>query len=393
MKTSSKKLDKCQVQIDVVLDGADMKKTIENVERAFMREARLPGFRPGKVPLAVIRREFAPQLEAETRRAAIEKNIPGAIEQEKLDAIAVVEVKDVKTGAEGGSFTAIVDVKPVFKLPVYKGLKISRNDTTVKDEEVAERLESLRAAYAKYEDAKEGDVAAKGDFVQISYSGTVDGKPIADEFPEAKIVAGAEGFWTQIEEGRFLPEILDALEGMKPGEEKEGVAVKFAKEGAPEGLGGKNAVYKVALKTVRKQIKPGDEELAKLMNSESIEKATADIREKMQKQADDREAMRREDEAMELLLKKCDFDLPASQVERATDAHLARLQKRAEQSGIDASYFRDNKDKIYSDAYEAAARQIRGWYILDAIAKEEKLEAKEDELARKALEFVLANAK
>ena len=393
MKTSSKKLDKCQVQIDVVLDGADMKKTIENVERAFMREARLPGFRPGKVPLAVIRREFAPQLEAETRRAAIEKNIPGAIEQEKLDAIAVVEVKDVKTGAEGGSFTAIVDVKPVFKLPVYKGLKISRNDTTVKDEEVAERLESLRAAYAKYEDAKEGDVAAKGDFVQISYSGTIDGKPIADEFPEAKIVAGAEGFWTQIEEGRFLPEILDALEGMKPGEEKEGVAVKFAKEGAPEGLGGKNAVYKVALKTVRKQIKPGDEELAKLMNSESIEKATADIREKMQKQADDREAMRREDEAMELLLKKCDFDLPASQVERATDAHLARLQKRAEQSGIDASYFRDNKDKIYSDAYEAAARQIRGWYILDAIAKAEKIEAGEDELARKALEFVLANAK
>ena len=98
-------------------------------------------------------------------------------------------------------------------------------------------------------------------------------------------------------------------------------------------------------------------------------------------------------EAVELLLKKVDFDVPESQVAHARDMYLKELELRAQYSGLDASYFEQNRDKILKDADEAATRRVRLWYVVDAIAKAEKIEAKDDELGKKVVEFILANAK
>ena len=393
MKTKTKKLDNCQVELNVTIDADEMKAVVKEVEKAFVREARLPGFRPGKVPIEVIRKQFADGLKQETEHTMIRKHYSDAVKAENVDEVALVDVKDIKTGAEGGEFTAIVDVKPTFKLPTYKGLKISENDTKITDQQVADQLERLRAAYAKYEDAKEGDTVAVGDFVQIDYSGTVDGKPILEIAPEAKIVASGTGFWTQVEEGRFLPEILEAVKGMKTGETKEGVKAKFDKEAAPEGLKGAKALYTVTLKSFRRRILPTDAEFAEKAKAESVEKLAATIRESMEKSAVEQESIRRENQAVELLMKKVDFDVPESQVRRAMDGYLQELAQRAQYSGLDAGYFEKNRDKILKDAEETATRQVRLWYVIDAIAKAEKIEAKEEERGKKVVEFILANVK
>ena len=256
-----------------------------------------------------------------------------------------------------------------------------------------DQLARLRAAYAKFEDGKEGDIVEDGDFVQIDYSGKVGKKPILELNPEAKIVAEGTGFWTQVEDGRFLPEILDALKGMRAGESKDGVKAKFDKETAPEGLKGEKAVYTVALKSLRKRILPSDAELAEKAKAESFEKLTATVREQMEKAAVEQEAARRENEAVEALMKKVDFDVPGSQVRRAMDGYLNELAQRAQYSGLNAEYFEKNRDKILKDAEDAAVKQVRLWYVLEAIAKEEKIEAKDEELGKKTVEFILANAK
>lgn len=393
MKTATKNLEKCQVELTVSLEADEMNAIIKDVEKAFVREAQLPGFRKGKVPLALIRKEFAAQMKEEIERAMFRKNCAEAIKAAKLDEVAVVDVKDVTHDENGGAFTAVIEVRPTFKLPTYKGLKISANDVAVKDEAVADQLNRLRVAYAKYEDAKEGEAVQDGDFVQIDYSGTVGGKPISEVAPEAKIVASGTGFWVQVEEGRFLPEILDALKGMKAGETKEGVKAKFDKDAAPEGLKGEKAVYTVTLKSFRRRILPTDAEFVEKTKSESIEKLTATIREQMEKSAVEQESVRRENEAVELLLKKVDFDVPGTQVSRAMDNYLNELAQRAQYSGLDASYFEKNRDKIMKDAEEAATRQVRLWYVIEAIAKEEKIEVDDKERGKKVIEFVLANAK
>ncbi len=393
MKTESKTLDKCQVELSVTLDADEAKAIVKEVEKAFVREARLPGFRPGKVPIELIRKQFASGLQQEKERAAVQKHIQAAVDAEKLEMVAVTEVKEVSVSSDGANFSAIVEVRPKFKLPAYKGLKIEQRDVTVKPEELEEQMTRLRQAYAHFEDAKEGEAVASGDFVQIDYSGTVDGKPIAEINPEAKIVAAGTGFWTQVEEGRFLPEILDALVGMKVGETKENVKAKFDKETAPEGLKGEKAVYTVTLKAFRRRILPTDAEFVEKAKAESLEKLTETMRNNMQKHADQMEARRREDAVVELLLSKADFDVPGSQVNRVKDAQLQEFAMRAQQSGIGAEYFEQNRDKILKDAEDAATKRVRIWYIIDAIAEAEKIEAKDDERGRKVIDFILANVK
>ena len=393
MKTESKNLEKCQVQLTVTLDAAETKECVKKVEREFMRAAQLPGFRKGKVPVELIRKEFADSLKQEIERELFTRNYPEAVKAEAIEEIAPVDVKDMKYGEDGGSFTVVVDVKPKFKLPTYKGLKISEKDTKVADADVADQVERMRAAYAKFEDAKEGEEVAAGDFVQIDYAGKVGKKDILEINPEAKIVAGGEGFWTQVEDGRFLPEILEALKGMKAGETKEGIKAKFDKESAPEGLKGEKAVYTVTLKSFRRRILPTDAELVERVKAESFEKFADSIRESMEKRAVEEEAARRENEAVEMLLKKVDFDVPQSQVRRAMDGYLQEFAQRAQYSGLSAEYFEKNRDKILKDAEEAAERQVRLWYVLEAIAAEEKIEAKDEEKGRKVIEFVIQNAK
>ena len=116
----------------------------------------------------------------------------------------------------------------------------------------------------------------------------------------------------------------------------------------------------------------------------------------MEREAARQEAERRESEAVEALLKKADFDVPGSQVRRAMDGYLKQLAERAQYAGLTQEYFDRNREKILKDAEEAATRQVRLWYIIEAIAQEEKIEAGEGadaDLGRKVLDFILANAK
>ena len=393
MKISSKNLDKCQVRLSVALDAAEVAEIINEVEKTFVREAQMPGFRKGKIPLALVRKEFKNGIEQEVKREIVQKKYPEALKSESIDEVALADIQDLAYDENGGGFVAIVEVKPKFKLPTYKGLKIESRDASVGDDAVQAQLDRIRAAYAKYEDAKEGETVSEGDFVQIDYDGFIGGKKILEINPEAKIVGEGRGFWTQVEEGRFLPEILEALKGMKTGETKEGVKAKFDKESAPEGLKGENATYNLTLKSFRRRILPDDAEFAEKAKAESVEKLRATIRESLEKSAIQAETVRRENEAVELLLKKCSFDVPASQVRRAMDGYLQELAQRAQYSGLDADYFKTNRESIMKDAEEAATKQVRLWYILEAIAAEEKIEADDGDRGRKTIEFVLANAK
>lgn len=393
MKTETKKLDKCQVQLTVTLDADEAKACVKEVEKAFVRDARLPGFRPGKAPIELIRKHFNADIQSETVGAMVRRHYHDAVKAEGLDEVALVNVRDTSCTAEGGAFTAVVEVKPTFKLPAYKGLKIAPANVKVEDAEVAAQVERLRAMYAKYEDAKEGEAADDGDFVQIDYSGTVDGKPILEIAPDAKIVASGTGFWTQIEEGRFLPEILEAVKGMKAGETKDGVKAKFDAGAAPEPLKGKTAVYTVTLKAFRRRIMPTDAEFAEKAKAASVEELAKNIRESLEKQRVQQETARRENDAVEAILKKADFDVPESMVRRGMDSYLEQLGQRAQYAGLSADYIKENQEKILADAREYATKQVRMWYIIDEIAKAEKIEAKDEERGAKVLEFVLANAK
>ena len=379
MKFETKESSPCVMALSVKAEADETKAPYQKVLNVFMREASIPGFRKGKVPLNIIKQKFQKEIAQECQQACFSEFYPKALKESGLDAVNLQNVTDVLFTPETGfSCTALVEVKPTFDLPKYKKLAIKAGDTTVTDEQVTERLESFRKAFAKFEDAKEGDAIAEGDFVQFDYAGALDDKaktPLAEVAPDQKAVCGATGFWTQLEEGRFLPEILDALKGMKAGETKDDVKVKFPKDNAPEALKGKKCVYTVTVKGFRRRTLPDDATFAADAKAESLDALRAQIREQMEKDAAAAELENRKGQAIELLLKKADFAVPPSLVQRQIQSYLQDLAQRAQYSGMSADYIEQNRDKILADAKANAVRQVRLSYILLGIAKAENIEA------------------
>ena len=183
---------------------------------AFIRNAVVPGFRKGKIPLPILKQRFQVEISQETQQACFHKLYPEALKEASVDPLTLQDVTELSFSPEAGfAFTALVEVRPVFDLPKYKKLAIKPGDVSVSDDQVAAELENYRRAFAKYEDAKEGAVVAEGDFVCFDYTGTTDdGQPLSELVPDQKAVCAGTDFWTQVEEGRFLPEILEALKGM-----------------------------------------------------------------------------------------------------------------------------------------------------------------------------------
>lgn len=379
MKFEMKESSPCVMALSVKAEADETKAPYQKVLNVFMREASIPGFRKGKVPLNIIKQKFQQEIAHECQQACFSEFYPKALKESGLDAVNLQNVTDVLFTPETGfSCTALVEVKPTFDLPKYKKLAIKAGDATVTDEQVTERVESFRKAFAKFEDAKEGDAIAEGDFVQFDYAGALDDKaktPLAEVAPDQKAVCGATGFWTQLEEGRFLPEILDALKGMKAGETKDDVKVKFPKDNAPEALKGKKCVYTITVKGFRRRTLPDDATFAADAKAESLDALRAQIREQMEKDAAAAELENRKGQAIELLLKKADFAVPPSLVQRQIQSYLQDLAQRAQYSGMSADYIEQNRDKILADAEANAVRQVRLSYILLGIAKAENIEA------------------
>ena len=390
MNVEKKPDEGCTVKLIVKADATEIADECKRVLNTFLREASIPGFRKGKVPLAVIQQKFADGIKQESEQACFRKLYPQALKEAAVEPIDLTGVTDVQLDpATGFSFTAIVEVRPEFSLPKYKKLAVKAGDTTVKDEAVEQQLEQFRVAFAKYEDAKEGETIGDGDFVNFDYKGQLNGQPLSEIVPDQKAVCGAEGFWTQIEDGRFLPEILAALKGMKAGETKKEVVVKFPEDAAPEALKGKSCDYELTVKSFRRRVLPDDKTFLEGAKAESLDALRKDIRERLEKQAIAADLENRRNQAIELLLKKCDFDVPASLVRRQTAAYLKDLEQRAQYAGVSGDYIEQNRDKILADAENHAVQQVRLGYVLEEIAKAENIEITEDDI-EKGLERIAA---
>ena len=170
----------CVVSLTVKADADEIKGAVKKVLNEFVREAQIQG---------ACFREFYPK----------------AVEESKLKVIALEGVAEMKLSeADGMEFTALVEVRPEYKMPKYKGLSIDSKDVKVEDAAVEAQLESLRKMFAKFEDAKEGDIVGDGDFVQFDYKGTLDGKPLSEVVPDQKAVCEATGFWMGVSSLRSL---------------------------------------------------------------------------------------------------------------------------------------------------------------------------------------------
>ena len=387
MKVESKVVGSCKVKVFVKAEADETRKEYEDVLKLFMKNGRVTGFRQGKAPREIIKRDFHKEITEEVQGRLFRALYRKALEQKKIDMVAVLDVGDMLFSPETGiSFSMTVDVRPDFDLPKYKKIPITFEDPAVTEGQVDEQIVRLREAFAKFDEAPEGHEVGPGDLVSIDFAGKIGGQPVKEVSPEAKAISEGTGFWLQVEEDRFLPEIVQALKGMKAGEAAE-VAVTFDTGHPVAALRGKEAVYQVTVKAARMRVLPKDEEMFTQMKVESMEKLREQTRAGMLESANQAERQRREQMVIEFLLKKTDFELPESQVAEEINVTLDRMMSEAHYRGLTREDLEKNRGQIIENATAAAKRQLRLRYILGSIAGKEGITVTDEEVSRKIAEM------
>ena len=359
----------------VTLDKSEVDTEHQAVVAEFGQLARIPGFRPGKAPAAMVLKRFSKEIADEFKQKVVSKAYRGALEQQKLDVLNVVNVEpgQVEAGLSA-AITITLDVRPDFVLPDYAGLPTAVAPTEGSDAEVDAVIEGLRSERAEFKTAERP--AAKGDYVKLSYEGTVDGKPIAELAPDKQIYGKVPQTWEEVEganEG-VIPGLGKQLAGVKAGDKKS-VPISFPVDFAPvPALAGKHAVYAVEVQEVRERALPAlDAAFFKANQVDDLAALQASVRNnlKLQKEHQNRAEQRRQ--VIDALAEKVDFAVPDSLVENETQGVLRQFIEENMRRGVPQEQFEKDKKELFDNARKAAAKRVKIQLILAKIAEAEKI--------------------
>src|SRR5437867_6368727 len=171
--------------LQIEVPSEEVSKEWDAIANSFARFAKIPGYRPGKAPRAVIEKRFRKEIQDELTKKLVSKSYHEAIEQEQLRVASLANIEDVQLGEDKSMrFRATVVTAPEFEVPEYKNIPVQLPETTVTEAEVQTALERLRDQAADFADVTDRELAM-GDFAVIDFTGAIDGVPISEIVPEA----------------------------------------------------------------------------------------------------------------------------------------------------------------------------------------------------------------
>jgi len=366
----------------VTLDQSEVDGVHQSVVTEFSQLARIPGFRPGKAPAAIVAKRYAKEIGDEFKQKVVSKAYRDALEQQKLDVLSVVNVEPGELNpGQPAAVTITVDIRPEFTVPDYSALTTEVGPTDATDEEVDRVIEGMRAERAEFKVAERA--AGKGDYVKLAYEGKVDGKPIAELAPEKQIYGKVPQTWEEVEgehEG-IIPGLGKQISGLKTGDKKD-VTITFPAEfqAVPE-LAGKTAVYSIEVQEVRERVLPPlDEAFFKAHQVADLETLRVAVRSQLrrQKESQNRAAQRRQ--VSDALADKVDFPVPESLVESETQGVLRQFIEENMRRGVPQEQFEKDKKELFDGARKAAAKRVKLQLVLAKIAEAEKIQVTEQDI-------------
>lgn len=383
MKVEKQNIGGCRWNLIVNADPKECEVEYKKVLKGFVDGGRISGFRKGKAPIELIKKNFQREISQETESRLFRTLYQVAVDQENLKVVAALKVQDVIFSPETGIvFTAVVELEPQFSLPKYKKIPLDAQDVAVTEEELDRYLERMRAAFAKFDETSAEYEIQKNDLVCMDFTASVGGQPLKEIDPAAEQISGKNDFWVQADESQFVPEVVNAMVGLTAGAEKS-VEFKFQKTMPVEALKGKKVLYELKIKAVRKRVVPSDAELCEQLKVESIDIFRQDARNKMTESAMQDEQLRRKQVVIDYLLNKVSFDVPESEMQEALNNVLEQMKREALYRGVKSEELANQRDEILRNATDSAVRQVRIKYIIREIARAEGIEATEDDLEAK----------
>ena len=368
---------KLSFEVPVETVDAEFAKAFQKLAKT----AKVPGFRPGKVPRSVLERQYSGQIEAQVFEGLVSETFFKAIIDNKIDAVSPPEVVDngiVKAG-QPFVYEAEVEVRPEIQAKDYVGLELKKESLVVNDAEVDARLDEMRKSKAIVA-TSERTVAQMGDIAIIDFEGFVDGEAFAH--------GKAEGHHLELGSNTFIPGFEEQVVGLECGQTKD-VEVTFPESYGNKELAGKPAVFKVTLREIKEQVLPElDEEFAKDAGLESIEDLRTKILESITSQESDRIEKDFRERLSDALIEANPIDLPETMVESQLEYMLQNLQNRMQSQGMRLEDMGINAASFKQIYREIAVKQVKSSLIMEAIALQENLKVEEDDIKDKLDEII-----
>jgi trigger factor len=371
----------CKRTLDIEIPLEEVERARERVTNSIKERVRLPGFRPGKAPISMIQSRF----EGEIRNEVLEMLLPQAfrerVQKEDLKVVGSPNITDLQfdTG-QPIRFKADFEVAPEFELSEYHGLPAKYEEPTVTDEEVAERLNSMRESKAEYPN-QDPRPLAEGDHALVHLK-SAEGlaEPIDQDVQIA--LAGEE----------TLPEFKQALVGMSPDETKE-VSVTYPEDYGQEKLAGKTVRFELTPKFVRqKELPELDDEFARdLGDYQTLDELRDAVRKSIFQEKQYVAQQEAKEQLIDRLVEANSFAVPEVYIDRQVENQVRMQLRNLVGEGFDASNLKLDWEKLKETHREKALRNVRASLLLEKIAEREGIGALKDEVDREVQRLARQN--
>lgn len=370
MKVAVEEMDACRRRLVV---EAPLDLVQPEWERAYSRvqkQARLPGFRKGHVPRSLVKVHFADEVRREVAQHLIPDVYRRAVTEANLHPVNEPDLESVHLEENAPlTFTAVVEVRPTIVLGEVKGVAVRPVSRPVTAAEVDETLERMREQQAEFRTVERA--AAPGDLVIVDYELYVEGRDPVAQSGRAFVLG----------DGTVLPEVDQAVAGMRAGEERE-AAFRFPDDHRPEELRGRRGTARVKLVEVKEKVLPElNDDLARSLGEfDSLAALRAEVVRQLEARRAREERQALEDQVVDALLERHPFAVPESMVLRQIAHQVEHARERLRRSGVDPDGVAWDYGRLVTELRPGAERAVRRRLLLEAVADREGLEVSEPEM-------------
>jgi trigger factor len=368
----------CKRELELEIPAENVSKATEKVARDLAKVARVPGFRPGKAPVTLIRRRFAEDIQGEVVQSLVPEYLEKALGEKNLIPVTrpAVDKVDFKEG-EPLRFRAVFEVLPEFELGDYKNLAVSIDAVEAGDGQVDKTIEEMRERVATFVPV-EGRAAKDGDYVLIKLSGI----PVGGGEP-----VQADNIMCHIGAEETLESFTENLRGTSPGDTKK-FRSQYPDDYPDEKLAGKAYDYTVEVQGIKEKKLPElNDEFAKDAAGEKGGFSTlAEMRELIAKDLEaakeDQQQSQAREKILEALVKQHDFPVPEALVEHQMDVRLERTVRTLAAQGVDPRAVNVDWVALRKRQHDRAVDDVKAELLIDRVAEAEKIDATDEEVEK-----------
>jgi trigger factor len=379
----------CIVNLEIDLPADKVATEWNKVAKEYQKQARIPGYRPGKAPMAMIESRYGREIESEVSDSLSYEAVVEASKEKNLRLHAIEKISESSIAADKSmKIRATVVRTPDFDLPEYKNLALEVYKRPVTEADVDQLLEYLRDPHSTFEPVTDRALAME-DFAVVTYEGKIEGQPLTEVAPKAPAqLAGRRNGWVLMSEGTLIPGFAKAIEGMKIEEQRTFTLEVPETFPVPE-IQGKKVDYTVTLHGINlRKLAPLDDALAaKIEPGSTLESLKQKIRERQQESADYQFDVGKRNAAVKKLLGLFTCELPEQAVAAETGSILKDIVAESQARGMSDDDLKSSTDQIVETASESARERVRANFVLLRIAEQEKIEETEAELYQAVLEM------